>query len=632
MRILPLALLLGYGTAFAFVALGIGPSAFDDHPGQLARLYHLVREGPAPWAWNGGWWAGYPEMQFYPPGWFYPPAVLSWLSFGTLAPPLAYQLMLWVTYLAPGVTTFLLLRRLLASSWCALPGAFVVLTFAGDAAGGSASGVEGGAHMGMVAARFAWALLPLLALALVRWCDEGGARVPITAIVTLAAIVLTHPSHAPAALAIVAAAARQHPSPARAFAKAGRAVLVALALVAFWLVPLLLRLGESRALAWGALSAGSVTFTPLLLGLAVAGLGRRGRAWSATFGALWMSIVAVGIVRFALEPFGVRALPADRIADGAWMALLVAAGLGAGLLTEMLSRRVRVPAAALLVLVLLVLCSLPSRALTLWPRASEWPSYASVARGLRLSVLWSTIDAAPRGRVLFVRSGAPLVYGTEWYRPHTHVTALTPAAIDRSMIGGTFTHPSPIAALVYRGDAGRGAITQLAERLDGRSLFGRPLESLDAETFERYASRFRISVVVAMEEDAPAFGFLADNPAYRKTAVAPFVVFSTLQSARPPRRIGRGVWEVPVTTVWDGWASTGVTYYPLWTAEIDGKPAPIRRGDYGDMEVQVAPSSRTMTLRYGPAWPELAGVTLSGITLIWLATTPARRRGRSNTA
>src|SRR6266480_8066340 len=77
---LPFALLLAYGVAFASRAFGVAPLAFDDHPGQLARLIHVVREGPAPWAWNAGWWAGYPELQFYPPGWFYLAASLSWLS------------------------------------------------------------------------------------------------------------------------------------------------------------------------------------------------------------------------------------------------------------------------------------------------------------------------------------------------------------------------------------------------------------------------------------------------------------------------------------------------------------------------------------------------------------------------
>src|SRR5262249_56210235 len=108
--------------------------------------------------------------------------------------------------------------------------------------------------------------------------------------------------------------------------------------------------------------------------------------------------------------------------------------------------------------------------------------------------------------VLLVRSAVPLVYGSgerhEWYRPHTHVTALAPVFSGRAIVNGTFTHPSPIAALVYRGDAGPGAITRLVEQLDGMSLFGRALDALDAETFNRYADRLGIGLVVAIDEDA----------------------------------------------------------------------------------------------------------------------------------
>lgn len=173
---LPAVLLLAYGAAFAARAIGVSVPAFDDHPGQLARLWHVVSEGPAPWAWNPGWWAGYPELQFYPPGWFYLGAAASWLTLGALPPPAIYTALVWLTYLAPGAAAFMLLRRLLGDGWLALPGAFLVLTFTGDPGGGGASGVEGGVHIGMAAARLAWALLPLLAI----WSWEGPEMAPQT--------------------------------------------------------------------------------------------------------------------------------------------------------------------------------------------------------------------------------------------------------------------------------------------------------------------------------------------------------------------------------------------------------------------------------------------------------------------
>ncbi|MBM4439725.1 MAG: hypothetical protein FJ027_04840, partial [Candidatus Rokubacteria bacterium] len=234
---LPAALLLAYGVAFAARALGRGPLGFDDHPGQLARLTLTLADGPAPWAWSAGWWAGYPELQFYPPGWFYLGAGLSWLSLGTLGPEAVYQTLLWATYLAPGATAFLFLQRALGDGWRALPGAFLALTLAGDPAGGGASGVEGGVHIGMVAARLAWALLPLLAWTLVPWSQHGD-RIPLRASVLIAVIVLTHPAHVPAALAIVAAAALVAPAPRPALRHAALAVGLALLLAAFWLVPL----------------------------------------------------------------------------------------------------------------------------------------------------------------------------------------------------------------------------------------------------------------------------------------------------------------------------------------------------------------------------------------------------------
>src|SRR5262249_29307702 len=198
----------------------------------------------------------------------------------------------------------------------------------------------------------------------------------------------------------------------------------------------------------------------------------------------WAVRVLVLRAGVALEPLGARFLPANRVADRALIALILAAALGWSGLRRAPNggtphREILV---SLVGMLLLVVVGLRSGALSLWPRAADWPTLAVVERGLRLSDLWAALREAPPGRVLLMRAGVPLVYGPPWgtlcYRPHTHVTALAPLFSGRAIVGGTFTHPSPIAALLYRGDAGPGPITQLAEQLDGRSLFGRPLESL----------------------------------------------------------------------------------------------------------------------------------------------------------
>jgi hypothetical protein len=275
--------------------------------------------------------------------------------------------------------------------------------------------------------------------------------------------------------------------------------------------------------------------------------------------------------------------------------------------------------------VLAVVVAWPSqRALTLWPRAAEWPSLTTVERGLKLADLWTALREAPPGRILFVRSAVPLVYGPhghrEWYRPHTHVTALAPVFAGRAIVNGTFTHPSPIAALTYRGDAGPGPITRLVEELDGVSLFGRPLDELDAETFGRYTERLGISVVVAIDEDTARLGVLEDGRAFvRRAAPAPFLIYVRREAVTLPRVVAPGRWTTTLTSAGDPWVSTRTAYYPLWRARVEGLPVETRRGHAGDLEVKLDPgATRVVDLEYRPGVPEICGLVVTALGLVGL--------------
>jgi hypothetical protein len=646
--VFPLASLTFYGLVFGIAAFGASPPAFDDHPGQLYRLWHVIARGPAPWAWNPDWWAGYPELQFYPPGFAYLGALLQRASVNSIPVASAYQIVVWTAYLAPGLTTFLALARVLRSGWLALPGAFVALTLSS----GISSGVEGGVHIGMLGARLAWALIPLLLLVLVPWIEHGG-RPSRAAALIIAGIVLTHPAALPAAVTLLVVAALARPSWRARLVAGLLSLALAAALTAFWSLPLLFRLEHTRALAWGEAPAVGLFGAALAL-LALVGLARaRGAGASGRVVALfpWAMLLVVVVDRFALEPLGVRWLPANRVVDGAWIAFVMAAGLGwSG------AQRTPAPGAAELdatsralfpprelitglagVLVTAALCwpSQP-RTLTLWPRGVDWPSLPSIERGLRLPDLWAALRDVPAGRVLFVRSAVPLVYGSqassrEWYRPHTHVTALAPVFSGRAIVNGTFTHPSPIAALVYRGDAGPGAITRLVEHLDGVSLFGRALDALDPEAFNRYADRLGISAVVAIDEDAAHLRALDDNSAFAKRlSPAPFLIYVRREPITVPRAVGPGRWTTTLTADRDAWVSTRVAYYPLWRARVQGAPIETRRGSFGDLEVRLdtGAGARTVDLDYRPGAPEMAGLVVSAVGVIGLAVF-GRRRGKA---
>ena len=620
----PLVLLLGFGVAFAAASLGGSMLGFDDHPGQLYRVWHVMNYGPAPWAWDRGWWAGYPELQFYPPGFAYLGALFAWPTTGVLDIGTVYQALLWLAYLLPGVTTYVVLARLTGLRWLALPGAFVALTLSA----GLASGVDGGVRTGMVGARLAWALLPSLLGLLARWAEDERPLSPAVPLL-LAAVTLLHPAQLPAAVALVVLAACARGPWWQRARGALRALILAAALTAFWTLPLFLRLAETRALAWGTLSLGEVA-RPLpivLAALAVAGLLDRTPAGAGERLALWWlpaMVVVTALDRLAAEPLGIRWLPAARVVDGAWIALVVAGGVGAARLArrldampimERLGVSPRSPAFGLGAAALFALLSLGSDTLMLRPGAGVWPSLSSIERGLRLPDFWSLLGRLPEGRLLFVRSGVPLVYGGNWWRPHTHVTALTPVGGGRDIVHGTFTHPSPIAALVYRGDAGPGAITQLAEQLDGRTLFGERLEALDPARFAALADRLGVAVVVALEDDVTQLGWLAESTAFRRRlSLAPFVVF-TRESAVALPTPRDGVWRTTLAGEAGGWTCARVAYYPLWRADADGAPLPTRRGADGLLEVRLTRALQTVTLRYDPGVPELAGVVLSAVAL-----------------
>jgi hypothetical protein len=631
----PLLLLLAYGIAFGKAALG-GVLAFDDHPGQLYRLYHAVSIGWAPWRLNTGWWGGYAELQYYPPGAAWLGAAIHQTSLGAVGVPAAYQAVLWIAWLLPGLATFALLTRLFGNGWLALPGAFVALTLSS----GSRSGVEEGLHWGLVSARIGWGLLPLVALALTGWVD-GARRAPLAAAPLLATVILFHPAHAPAALLLIGLGAWLGEGlEARRWRQAALVAALGVGLSGVWLVPLLAHLRMALPLAWGdasplglalALARPLVIF--LVLAEAAAWLSTRAAGgespatrWLFAFAPAMAAVVALDAL--VAGPLGILWLPADRLADSLLLALVLGASLATPLVAARLSRIGNIATAVLLLGEALLLSGgSPEPALSLWPQRGQWPGYDTVVRVTGIEPLWTALRQAPPGRVLFLRSGLRLDDRPEWWRPHSHITALTPVVTGRQILNGTFTHPSPIAGALYTGSSEAQASAALVEQRDGLTLFGRPLDSLDVDEFSRWARLLRISAVVATDRDRGWLRFLDSNPEFASPQrIGPFSVYFA-RTARPlPEPTGEQSWRASLEGGQWGWVETGLAYSPLWQAENAGKPSPVRRGTWGTLEVEVPDGGGDISLHHAPGYAERAGtlLTIASALLLTLAYTRMR--------
>jgi hypothetical protein len=650
----PLLLLVLYGGAFAYAAFGRGVPVFDDHPGQLFRLWHaLDRSLPsAAWTadWNPDWWGGYPELQFYPPGIALVGAALRAVLLWRPSVETVYRLLCTVVFLAPGVTTYVLLARVLGDRWLALPGAFLALTLSADLRGG----VEAGLRWGSLTTRLGMAWLPLLALALRPWVEGG--RLPRWAPPLAALAILSHPSTLPSVVALIGLAGAlsllARPE-RRTIWHASATVGFTFALTAFWSLPFAVRRAWVVPLAWGDLSLGlpgDLPGRPVLLALGMTALtawiavGIRRRPFDALLAALPLALATLFFGDVWLFPRGWLAVEPQRLLDGIVQASVWAGGLGAGIIVDRL-----VPARAdprsrpLVVLLVIALAALlPDRGaqpstLSVWPAAGEWPTLEEVTRRHHLDRLWSALRGGT-DRILFLTSSLKLDDNPAWYAPHTHVTSLAPLRTGREIVNGTFTHPSPMAARFYTGQAAPPArLLTLVERLDGQRLLGEPWDRLSAASFDRFARRLRIGTVVVPARDAARARFLGLEYAPAGEA-AGFTLFERRDRPWPRvERITSRRYRVLVSPTGGVWIPTGIAAYPLWRVKSATGRLETRVDDWGLLEFRVPVDLFEAELVYSEGWLEWSALTLfivgAGAWLGWVARAPApapRRQTRGS--
>jgi hypothetical protein len=227
-------------------------------------------------------------------------------------------------------------------------------------------------------------------------------------------------------------------------------------------------------------------------------------------------------------------------------------------------------------------------------------------------------------RVLFLTSALRLTPDPAWYSPHSHVLSLAPLLAGREIVHGTYTHPAPVAARFYTGQAIPPArIDTLAEQLDGqRRVLGQPLARLSPEAFEAFARRLRVGTVVVPVGDTERTAFLGDRYAVA-ARVAGFAVFERRERPWPRfERITHRRYRVAVPATGGVWIPTGIAAYPLWQAKSGHGRLETRTDAWGLLEFRVPIDVFEAELVYAEGAVEWLGVALSllgaGGWIAWL--------------
>ena len=705
---------------------------WGDHPGQFMRFWYPAAVSLPKYNrvldWNPLWYAGYPELQFYPPGHALVGLALNAITLGLLSPERVYNLIPAVALVLPMFTTFAFLRVALApagrgaSRVAGLVAAALALTF---------TPMWGGANavpIGLMGERLAFGIVPMVLLAGWKLVERPNGRRLAVAAALLALLLLLHPFHAPAAVIAVCGYAlaqwlqqrrgrsnceRRHPErssgphPERnaVESKGGRNVvlgqpavgpearrgseevasfdsaagdrllrsgcsgsignagarwpwlagwlLLAVGFTAWWLAPLvarqtpysaaLLRTTLEQTLDW-------FKFNPIIPNLLIAAIPAlvllahkdwRVRSTVGVLALLIPTLVVIVLLDFAIlfDRLNFTALDPIRFIAEYYMAFILLTGAAAGAVVSRFLWRSPLLAVALAVLMVVALRPV---AVKTWAdlRYITGVPQESTKDGLfahpAFDGLWQTLteDPAAHGRVLFTSYYTQVTWPDGVTTP-TAIKAMTPYLTGRETMGGTFSHWSPGARLLWVGDPWAPLLPAQVELEDDQRMLGIPWSEMSDATLLAAVRALNVTTIVADMDDTNARGMLDTAPHFQRFwENSHFALYHVLDTApawveaegaevslveRDARR-----WVIRVDRAGAGATLTAkMAYYPLWSAEAGGQRLEVAPDRYGMQQIALAAGGPyTVTLAYHEGWPEWGGlaasiVALAGALLLW---------------
>ncbi|MCK6626595.1 MAG: hypothetical protein L6R45_15635 [Anaerolineae bacterium] len=637
----------GFALSYAGFLLRNDLFLYGDHPGQFYRLWQLLgviwpEEGRLI-GWSPYWYAGYPELQFYPPGF----ALAGWLiwmaSFQQLPLFVVYQILVFASFVLPAIGFYLLLAWGLGDRLAGLAAAWLALT-----APLPLGGVQG-TMIGMVGERLAFGFMPLLVLTglwLIR-TERKLWPVLLTGLI-LAAILLLHPYQAILPVGILGLYTL--------FLGAGRfrrlqwlavTVLLGFGLTVFWWFPLGWRRRFFIPLIEAPLQEIQTNLEALLwfegmgwlLLMAVVGLFLRPAVYRWLTAAIFLGgLSLLGFIFFdyhvLVEQLNFYALDPVRLIAGVTFTLFIALAVGLSNLAWMGTRLLQQAnwgiAGLPLVLFIpgLIYADITAdydfaKWISKWqPASQQTPIFWREAAARYDFPTALKMMAATPGRILFT-SHYSLLFDVP-----TSLKGLTPYFIQREILGGTFTHRTPVGSYLWLGQARPPVLRGKVERQDDKTLAGVAWENMQDDFFFDLVRRFNATLIVTTATDAHAHAFLDSSSRFSKVWSNRLFTFyqpvgyhptwaEASQATATVRRYERTAIDIDILEARpEATLSIKVANYELWQAEINDQTLPIQTDAYGLMHLFLPPGSYTVQLRYEPGWPEWLGDALSGTTLV----------------
>lgn len=603
-----------------------GTFAHSDHPDRLARMIHAsatLSAGGDPFGWSPFVMGGFPDLQFYPPGFALLGAVLGMAM--RLSNEDAYRLLVVVTYLLPALTVPIALRAFGVSA----PVAAASGVIAGFMAFGQ-SGTVVGTGFGVLGSRLSLAASPLVVLAFKRASEPRSRPAalwwPFVLAVSSAAVLLFHPYHFPtAALVAFVATLASSKKGNRSIGVPILAVVAGVLIAGVWWSGLVLMSSETVPFAWGQIDLEDLYRPGYSLGPDL---------WAIYVGAfisffIWMwrregatalaiapplLLLVVGFVHFVMVgALGIEYFDPLRVLDSLffWSAASSLLWLrGSGWLVGPL---------ALLVAAGWIAIERP----LLDPEPRYAPRLEVLEAG-EAGDLWDHLSTG-EGRVLFTST----TYGSG-----QHLMALTGVKSEREFLSGTSTHPSVMQAHLMYGP-GRNAVRDLADVFDDVSVFDIPWTAvsrsrLSAARLHSLLATAGVTQIVTAEgaPEGPEQALSSRPDLFREeTRIGRLIVFEVADPRAGPGRVAfeRGQGEIDFTSMSDrafaGWVTTRaegvllirVPAAPYWRITVDGEPAEVEADELGQSLVPVSAGQHRIEASF--AFPRSVG-TARGLSVL----------------